>query len=416
MKHTTIKTVASVFAVALLIVSAEASVSLQMNYYNSDDSMSVSMDGYNLEFESFCELYADSMLYNNGGSSKNSDAKYSYSASLNDKSAFSSAETDSGKFAWSTNIVADSSSNEFKVATKSEVKDGHLRLNYGNEEIRVKETMNAENAVYSQQAGFIDDSINSQGGGSTIQPVPGLAEKLAKLNNNANNNDQSGTEDDASSGSKGDDSSPKVSSTSEQVSSLASTPSGTDNGDLADNSQDGNPEDDGESSETPSEEKQPQGITHNMEITYDDRKGSVETDVMGITEAQWVTGAGYDRGKYYFGTKVRGVSTEPMDDLEMTGKAANFPTQTLPPGEVKIVYNNEFDPWELVDDKDYAAMVDDEFRDFESEYSGVSTPALWYSLSNLYYKKGPVTYTRISDPSLGFEIYNFGMGFTIKDI
>jgi len=409
MKQVITKTVTLLLVAALLMLSAEASMSLQMNYYNSDDSISVSMDGYNLEFESFCELYADSITYKNGGSSKQPDAEYSYSISLNEKSAFSSAETDSGEFAWNSNIIADASTEEFNVAAKSEVKDGHLSLNYGNRDMSVKETVDAENAGYSQQARFIDGSVESQGGGSTLQPVPGLAEKLTALTSNANSNDSSGTKDDSSESSSGDETSPKGSSTSEQLMDIASSASVA-----ANDGQDDDSENEG-SSETSSEEKQSQGIKHTMEIVYGKRTGSVETDVIGVTEAQWVTRAGYDGEQYFFGTKVRGVSTEPMDDLEMTGKAANFPTQIMPPGEVKIVYNNEFDPWELVNDKDYAAMVDSEFRDFDSQYSGVSTPALWYSLSNLYYEKGPVTYTLISDPSLGFEIYNFGMGFTVKE-
>lgn len=397
------------FVVAMLILSAKASVSLQMSYYSSDDSMSVSMDGYNLEFESVCELYPDSITYNNGGSSKQPDTEYSYSISLNDKSAFSSAETDSGKSAWSSNIIAGPSSETLRVVTISEVENGHLSLNYGNKEMSVKETMDAKNAGYSQQARFIDNSVESQGAGSTLQPVPGLAEKLAALTGNANSNDSSETDDDTSGASKGDETSSKSSSTSEQSLDTLSSASIA-----GDNDQDGS-SDEGVSSETSSEEMESQGIKHTMEIAYGKRTGSIETDVIGVTEAQWAINAGYNGDQYVFGTKVRGINTEPMDDLDMTGKAANFPTQILPPGVVKIIYSDEFDPWELVEDKDYVAMVDSEFHDFDTEYSGVSTPALWYSLRNLYYKTTPMTYTLISDQSLGFEIYNFGMGFSIND-
>jgi hypothetical protein len=65
------------------IINANAHIALQMSYYNSEDDMSISLEGENLAFDSFCTLEPDSIMYDNGGSSKNTDADYSYALTLN---------------------------------------------------------------------------------------------------------------------------------------------------------------------------------------------------------------------------------------------------------------------------------------------------------------------------------------------
>jgi hypothetical protein len=336
-----------------LAATAEASVSLQMNFYNSDDSMSMSLEGYNLEFESFCELAPDSLLYNNGGTSKKDDAEYSYSLSLNGESLYSAARTDSGKFDFHGNIDAGSSQGDlFRVSARGAVKDGGINLAYGNNELKVREVVDTENSGYQQEVQIKPGYVSSQGSGSTLQPVPGLMEKLTA------SGDSSGS-----------------TQTTQAI----------------------------------------QGIRHSLELEYAEKTGSIYTDVMGSTEAQWATKVSCDSNNYFFGVKVRGISMEPLNDLDMTGKASNFPTQILPPGRVNISYNSDFMLPDFKSPENYAAVVDDEFSEFDAQYPGISTPSLWYSLNNLYYNKVPMTYTPISDPSVGLEIYNFGMGFAVNE-
>ena len=83
----------------------DAHISLQMSYYNSDDDMSMSLEGANLAFESFCTIEPHSLTYSNGGSSKQPQAEYSYSLAQWGNHA-PSAETDSGMFGWSGNVDA----------------------------------------------------------------------------------------------------------------------------------------------------------------------------------------------------------------------------------------------------------------------------------------------------------------------
>lgn len=162
-------------------------------------------------------------------------------------------------------------------------------------------------------------------------------------------------------------------------------------------------------------ETQIQGIKHSMELEYADKTGSIYTDVMGSTEAQWATMVSCDSDDYFFGVRVRGISIEPLNDLDMTGKASDFPTQILPPGRVNISYNSDYVLPDFKPPEDYTAIVEDEFIDFDAQYPGTSIPSLWYSLNNLYYNKVPIEYTPVSDPSVGLEIYNFGMGFTVSE-
>lgn len=363
-----------------LAATAEASVSLQMNFCNSDDSMSMSMEGYNLEFESFCELTPDSLLYNNGGTSKKEDAEYSYSLSLNGESLSSAARTDSGEFGFHGNIKAGSSEgNLFRISTKSAVKDGKLDLAYGNSELKVLEVVETENSGYQQEARIKPGYVSSQGGGSTIQPIPGLMERLTASGLSSDSTETTRVEDNTDSSSSLDNDDPE-----------------NDDGSAAD-------------------EPQIQGIRHSMELEYADKTGSIYTDVMGSTEAQWATKVSCDSDNYFFGVRVRGISIDPLNDLDMTGQASDFPIQILPPGRVNISYNNDYMLPDFKPPEDYTAIVEDEFIDFDAQYPGTSIPSLWYSLSNLYYNKVPIEYTPVSDPSVGLEIYNFGMGFTVNE-
>jgi len=98
--------------VAACMVNAGASVDLQMSYYNTNDEMSMYLEGSNLNFGSSCTLTPQSIEYDNGGASCQPAAEYSYSLSLNGKTAFSSAETDSGMFSFKGTVRAGGDNND----------------------------------------------------------------------------------------------------------------------------------------------------------------------------------------------------------------------------------------------------------------------------------------------------------------
>jgi len=65
-----------------------------------------------------------------------------------------------------------------KVSARSGVKDGLLNVAYGNDEFNVQETVETENSIYEQKTELGPSSVSASGFGSTLTPVPGLAENL----------------------------------------------------------------------------------------------------------------------------------------------------------------------------------------------------------------------------------------------
>jgi hypothetical protein len=395
------------------LMIANANIALQMSFYNSDDEMSMSLEGENLAFESFCTLEPDSLLYDNGGSSKHPDAQYSYSLSLNGETMFSNAKTDSGNFGWSGHIEAggDSGANSLGVSPNSAVKDGTLNIAYGNNEFQVQETIKAANSVYGQKAKLSPGAVVSAGSGSTLKSVPGLAENLlARSTNKASTsttktNDDTITEKGKKSGSSNDPKTGDINQEGIKEAPESQATSGTES----------NQESSTES--IASSESQPQGIKYSINVQNgaNNKQGSIDADVMGTTEAQWLTQVNYDSNGYLFGVKARGIGLAPVNELSMVGQAPGFPIQILPPGNVEISYKDkpgsEIDP---SDAEEYAELVGRESLDFDSEYAGKSTPALWYYLNNMYQNTVPVDLEYTSGNCLlPLEQYQLSMVFNV---
>jgi hypothetical protein len=340
--------------------NAAASVDLNMGYYNSFDDMAMSLEGSNLDFGSSCILMPQSITYDNGGASNQPQAEYSYSLALNEERAFSSAETDSGMFAFYGAVRTGGENNEnlMKISANSGVKDGRLNVAYGNDEFEVQETVEAEDSVYQQKADISPTTVSSSGFGSTINPVPGLAENL-------------------------------MARWTGQVADEAN--------------EDANP--------VPQEGKD-QGIRYSINVHHVEtgKLGYVDANVMGLTEAQLATNVHFEDDEYLFGVKVRGIGFAPIDELNMTGQASGLPVQTLPPGDVEIRYiTNKSYPWD-----EYVDLVDIESEKFSSEYPGNSTPALWYYLDNEFRIEVPVYVNYTLNNSLApLEIYEFGMVYNV---
>ena len=366
------RTILFILIITSLTTISEANVALHMNFYNSYDSMSMNLDGGNLGFGANSCLMSDSIDYDNGGSSNQPAAEYSYSLTLNGDTAFCGAKTDSGGFGWSGKVKASSSNKELKVVAVSAVKKGKLNDYYGNNKFEVREAVEANNSGYSQKALIKPDSVDGGGSGSTLEPVPGLAEAIKARTGN-----QSGNESNS------------------QVST--------------------------NNLEVLGKESKDQGLIYSMNVQYGTGKhGSIDSSLVGRTEAQLQTQAKYVPGSYMFAVKERGIAFAPIRELVMKGKATDFPTQTLPPGNVEISYSDPIttkpkqnatsEPWD-----EYPGLVDSAYKDFDSAYPGTTiTPALWYYLNNTYQinvdvtKIIPaVTYT----PLTPVEQYDFGMSF-----
>jgi hypothetical protein len=399
-----------ILLVTSYLMCANANIALQMSFFNSDDEMAMSLEGENLAFESFCALEPDSLLYDNGGSSKQPDAQYSYSLSLNGDTMFSSAKTDSGKFGWSGHIEAggDSGSNSLGVSPNSAVVDGTLNIAYGNNEFQVQETVKAVNSGYGQSAKLSPGAVISAGSGSTLKPVPGLAENLLARSTNQPSTSTTKTNDDTITG-KGKTSAssndPKTDNvnqegTKETPESQVTSGTGSSPG-----------------SAPESVESQPQGIKYSINVQNgaNNKQGSINADIMGPTEAQWLTQVNYDSNGYLFGVKARGIGLAPIDELDMIGQATGFPQQILPPGNVEISYKDkpgsEIDPF---DAEEYAELAGKESQKFDSAYDGKSTPALWYYLNNLYQNKVLIDLQDTSgNRLLPLEKYQLSMAFNV---
>ena len=367
------------------IITAEARVDLKMGYYNSYDDMSMSLDGFNLNFGSACALMPDSITYDNGGASNQPRSEYSYAIVLNEEAAFSSAKTDSGMFAFKGTVRAGIDDEDLlNVSAKSGVKDGHLCIAYGTDEFIVQETVEAVNSVYQQEAFIGNDNVTSSGFGSTLGPVPGLAENLmARANGSA------------------------------FVPTIQ--PEGEDAATGEDNSG------------SFSEEAQDQGIRYSLNIqnAKTGKDGYVEANVMGLTEAQLATRVEYKDDGYLFGAKTRGIGFAPVSELSMTGQATGLPVQTLPPGVVEVSYRDlppsTDEPTNItptIDWEDYLSylnLVDRESEKFDTDYPGNSTPALWYHLNNEFINEVPIyVYYTFNDSLKPLEAYQLEMTYEVE--
>jgi hypothetical protein len=347
------------------IVGSGANVELNMGYYNTHDDMSMSLKGSNLNFGSACTLLPQSIKYSNGGASIQPKTEYSYSLTLNGDTTFSSAQTDSGMFAFkgAVDVGGHDNKNLLKLSAKSGVKDGSLKTAYGNDKFQVQEVVQAENFVYQQQADLGPKTVSSTGFGSTLTPVPGLADNLM------------------------------MRSTGQLTPDAETAPAVAEGKD--------------------------QGVIYSIQVQNPggEKEGHIDAKVMGLAESQLATYTKFDDDKKYtFGAKMRGIGFAPIGELEMAGQATGLPLQTLPPGDVEISYK---DPSETDEDEEnwggYPELVDKKAEEFDSDYPGKSTPALWYYLNNEFTIEVPV-YVYYPPYSLldSVETYQLGMVYSVR--
>lgn len=158
----------------IIFQAAQAeSISLDCTLYNSDDTISASMDGENLGFSGMAVIEPHSMLYQSGGSSNQPDCDYSYDLSLNGKPLASEASSDSGAFAWNSNAGSGDyalGSEVLSLSAKHMVNDGVLSSHFANSDHEVSNEVDTDGASYAEAVRLGQDSMGSKGKGYTTLP------------------------------------------------------------------------------------------------------------------------------------------------------------------------------------------------------------------------------------------------------
>ena len=164
-------------ALLLLIMCLTAlggAISISMDFYNSQDSVSMGLSGENLNYAAVAQLKPDSLLFDNGGSSTQPQCSYDYHVTFDGQTIESGAQTNNGVFSWATVVDADSrgdGSRTFTVSAQNAVKDGTLKSHYGNPDLKVDATTHAVKSVYMQTAGITPNTLVMQGSGGTTKDI-----------------------------------------------------------------------------------------------------------------------------------------------------------------------------------------------------------------------------------------------------
>ncbi len=324
-----------------------------MNLYNSEDTLSVDLTGENLNFDATAMMMPDSVFYQNGGKSNDAQGFYSYQVVLSNETLASGTKTDSGAFGWST--LADSNykgdgSRQFVHAQNSMVKNGALNTYYASSDCRVEQAIQTDEAAYSQKGVLSPHSVRTSGSGATITKEQQRDELIE-------------------------------SSSSDESSQLAASDS----------------------------TKSKKGIVESMIVRGSEKTASIEMNVNGDTDAVWKDNFVSSSSQYSLSQSISGVVISSVDKLEMKGSATGFPTQTLPPGDLKISYKSTY-----LELEETLKHFDEAIDKFRAEYPEPLTPALWY-----YFDQRAVvipTGSDLYDPSGEYgEFYKMSMQFKVKD-
>ena len=353
----------SLAALIFLGSIAQAEVSLQCNFYNSEDEVSMSLEGSNLGFSAQVILEPDFLSYDNGGSSNDEDSHYSYNLNFNGKSISSGAETNNGGFGWSaianSNIDGEGSK-ALSVTSHSQVADGYLDTYSANSYLNVARSIAVNNGYYSETSTIGADNLNSKGSGTI---------KNEKTKASSTGGDNKGSTD------------------STDTNADAMNPGST---------------------------SQNNGFIQLMTMSSDKKESSVNTVVQGDTQAQWGNYVETKPNLNVLEVGVDGHTDSSVDalNLGMTGKATGYPTQSLPPGSLKIT-STKTNP------ADKKAIEGQEFieslvGDFNTDY-GLSPKLLWYYLNQNAWVNPISQDPKDGGSSSTGDYYHMGMGFAFKE-
>lgn len=364
----------ALFLLIICLMALGGAISIGMNFYNSEDSVSMGLSGENLKYGAAAQLLPDSLLFDNGGSSTQSQCSYDYHVTFDGRTIESGAQTNNGVFSWGTLVDADSKgdgSRTFRVSAKNAVKDGALKSHYGNPDLKVDATTQAVNSAYTQAASITSNTLVMQGSGGTTKDI-NAADSSSSINS-ANNGARSG-EDIMDENTKQAKSDP-----------LTVVPASGNTIPI-------------------------QGVDQTIRVIGSDKTGSLVVQVLGETNVAWMDKIVSDRSRLNFGTTVQGTSKFQMSKLGMEGKATNFPTQILPPGNVKITSKTQTE----LDLENLQKYIAEQGKAFSEKYPQPITNPLWY-----YLKESAFVNPIPSDPSAPANIpqdcYFMSMGFGIRN-
>lgn len=363
----------ALFLLIMCLTELGGAISVSMNLYNSQDSMSMGLSGENLNYAAAAELKPDSLLFDNGGSSTQPQCFYDYHVTFDGKTLGSGVETNNGVFSWKTLVDADSKgdgSRAFSLSPKYAVKDGTAKSHYENPDLKVATITQAVNSAYKQTAAITPDSLTMQGSGVTLKDI-NAADSIS-TSSNANNDVRSG----------------EGTSTITEV--AKSDPLTVD---------------------LTGENTVPiQGVNQVIKVTGADRSGSILTQALGETNIEWIDKIVSNPSELKFGTAVQGISKYQLSALGMEGKATNFPTQILPPGNVKITSKTQTE----LNLENLQKYMDEQDKEFSEKYPGPITEPLWYYLDEKAFVN-PIPPDPSAPKNVPQDYYMMTMSFAIKN-
>jgi hypothetical protein len=168
----TSKVIYILYVIILMSGLARSDLSVKMSLYNSQDDLSVGLNGGNIEWDCMAQLLPDSILYMNGGKSIEPESFYNYEVALNGERVTTGAATDSGSIGWSTFAQSNSNgdgSRSLVVKKSNFVQDGTLNSYQSNSESDSQDKITVKNAAYSQVAVIMPNSMTKLGQGKTLE-------------------------------------------------------------------------------------------------------------------------------------------------------------------------------------------------------------------------------------------------------
>jgi hypothetical protein len=439
----------------LCFAAFAGAMSLSCSFYNSDDSLDVSLDGENFNFKGSAILDPSSLYYSNGGGSTKPDCSYDYELSFNGRPLAVGAKSDSGAFTWhaeaNSNYCGDGARSA-ELSAKNMVKDGTLSSYYSNPDHRVEEVVDVDGAQYVEGLQLSDVEMNARGQGSSYDEEffysfdQTLDEETmgtgAKTSSGAGVFEVSVASDEGKSAEEMStlsvtnyvvdgslrssyynpdldvveavDVQNAVYMQRETISQKSIDSKG--NGVTIEKegaSQDAEVGSDAMNgaAETSSAQTGDKGLHHDICVNGLDKWGTIEADVAGDIEAQWKSAVKSDSSAYSLGVMVEGYgTTTEMDDLKMIGKAQDFPTQTLPAGSVDISFNFPYQDKGFLDSLD---LYYKESQDFCEDYEVEISPALYYYLNQKCYINPFEIPPDPSEALLPEDYYIMNMAFTV---
>jgi hypothetical protein len=398
-------TITFILIISLASSLAAAEVSLKLNGYNSQDSVSSDMNGQNLNDAASLYLDSQNIIFGNSGASNSKDGGYySFSFKFNDYPQYCWANVVPGAFSWKAKVaptwgitspdetftleghhfvcpprpgggdnnqgsgidkgsVADEKSvtgseSVTEQRSTNEQKYGMLVSGYGNGKTEVENSVKVFDAIYNEQINMDANKVESSMSGST--PPADVSEPKKK--------EPEVSEVDLSQGLI------SMSNTYIHVESGPSTQEFTPNVDHS-------------TVDSPT-------VTSPLGIQTSGERGFIQKikvennkDWSQITAAafddksdislSWTGGVSGRESDISLGLAIQGLSGNPPQELQMVGVGSDIPPQYLPPGKVKIDYKTATE-LELEQYKQYALAQKDAFYEDYPNTETTNEPWTWY--------------------------------------